>query len=574
MAPARANQSRVLIKGGKVVNHDFAEKADVYIEGGLINQVGENLSVPGGATVVDATGKLVIPGGIDAQTHMQLPLNGQVAIDDFYSGTRAAVAGGTTMIIDYVIPQKGEGLLSAYEKWRQWADSKVCVDFSFHVAVTWWSEQVKHDMETLVKEKGVNSFKMFMAYKDMFQLSDAQMIEVFKTCKDLGVVAIVHAENGDMVAELQKKMKSLGITGPEGHVYSRPEAVECEAVQRAITLGTVFSVPIFLPVSGKGASDVIRKARHEGQVVFGEALAASLGTDGTNYFNKSWSHAAGHVTCPPLRPDVTTPKYLMQQMAGGSLDCVGSDNCTFSTEQRALGKDDFTKIPSGVNGVEDRMSIVYTKGVKEGIIDECKFVDVTSTKAAQIFNLYPKKGRIAPGSDADVVVWDPNVKRTISKDTHHQAVNFNIFEGQEVFGKPVFVFSQGAAVLEDGTLRVTAGHGKYVNRKPNCSHVYSLLHQREQAHQPTAVNREGYTGQVADANASPAAPKTPSSGGISPRNESGDATARKTGPPAGQTDLHRSGFRLDGHQTDDDRPIRPSSRVIREPGGGSSINFG
>ncbi|XP_075266138.1 dihydropyrimidinase-like isoform X3 [Convolutriloba macropyga] len=593
MAPARSNQSRVLIKGGKVVNHDFAEKADVYIEDGVIQQVGKDLSVPGGATIVDATDKLVIPGGIDTHTHMQLPFMGQVAIDDFYSGTRAAVAGGTTMIIDFVIPQKGEGLLQAYDKWRQWADPKVCIDYSFHVAVTWWSEAVKEEMETLVRDKGVNSFKIFMAYKDVFQLNDTQMIEVFKTCKELGALAMVHAENGDMVAELQKQMKSMGITGPEGHAYSRPEIVESEAVQRVISMGSALKVPVFMQITGSSSADLIQRARHAGQVVFGEPIAASLGTDGTNYFHKCWAHAAGHVLSPPLRPDPTTPKYLMQQLANGNLDCVGTDNCTFSTEQKALGKDDFTKIPNGVNGVEDRMSVVWTKGVRDGLIDECKFVEVTSSKAAKIFNLYPKKGRIAPGSDADIVVWDPSVKRVISKETHHQAVNFNIFEGQTVYGKPAYVFSQGVAVLEDGNLRVSQGHGKYVSRKPNCSHVYNILRHREQTQKPEAVQRDAYSGAVADASFSSPVGKGANSaaggGGTSPRyggsgDENGPGSAgRKTGPPPGQTDIHKSGFRLDvslsrppnqSRQSDDDRPIRPSSRVNREPGGGSSFTFG
>jgi len=269
-------------------------------------------------------------------------------------------------------------------------------------------------------------------------------------------------------------------------------------------------------------------------------------------------------------------------MANGNLDCVGTDNCTFSTEQKALGKDDFTKIPNGVNGVEDRMAIVWTKGVKAGLIDECKFVEVTSSKAAKIFNLYPKKGRVAVGCDADIVVWDPNVKRVISKDTHHQAVNFNIFEGQTVYGKPTYVFSQGVAVLDDGTLRVSQGHGKYVSRKPNCSHVYNILKHREQTQKPEAVVREPYNGQVADSSfSSPAANKSGGGGGggTSPRyggagDENGGSSARKTGPPPGQTDIHKSGFRLDGRQADDDRPLRPSSRVTKDPGGGSSFSFG
>jgi dihydropyrimidinase len=572
MKPSASN--RVLIKGGKVVNDDYSQLADVYIEDGVIQQVGPSLSVPGGARIVDATDKIVIPGGIDTHTHMQLPFMGQVAIDDFYTGTRAAVAGGTTMIMDFVIPQKGEGLMQAYDKWRGWADPKVCIDYSFHVAVTWWSEGVKEDMEALVKDKGVNSFKMFMAYKDVFQLNDSQMIEVFKACRDIGALAMVHAENGDMVAELQKQVKSLGITGPEGHAYSRPEEVETEAVNRAIMLSGQQHCPLYVVhVMSKSAADAIIHHRQKGQVVFGEPIAASLGTDGSHYFNKCWRHAAGHVLSPPLRADPSTPKYLMQLLASGGLSCVGTDNCTFSSDQKAMGKDDFTKIPNGVNGVEDRMSVVWTRGVVNGILDENKFVAVTSSNAARIFNCYPKKGRIAVGSDADIVVWDPSVKRVISKDTHHQAVDFNIFEGQTVFGAPTFVFSQGVAVLDDGQLRVTAGSGKFVSCKPNCAHVFQLSKHREKTQMPQKVERDAYSGSVASGAGS--ATSTPTPGKPSSPRYSDDApsSARKA-VPSGQKDLHASSFQLTGEQDDDKAAARPSSRVLRAPGGGSSFAFG
>jgi dihydropyrimidinase len=524
---------------------------------------------------------------------MQLPFMGQVAIDDFYSGTRAAVAGGTTMIIDFVIPSKGEMPLAAYEKWRAWADPKVCIDYAFHVAITWWSEGVKEQMETLVRDKGINSFKIFMAYKDVFQLNDSQMIEVFKACKEFGALAMVHAENGDMVADLQKQMKSLGITGPEGHAMSRPEEVEHEAVTRAIMLSNMNHCPLYVVhVMSKSAADAIVDARKKGQVVFGEPIAASLGTDGSHYFHKCWAHAAGHVLSPPLRPDPSTPKYLMQQLASGGLSCVGTDNCTFNTDQKAMGKDDFTKIPNGVNGVEDRMSVVWTRGVHEGIFDECKFVEVTSTAAAKIFNMYPKKGRIAPGSDADIVIWNPTVKRVISKDTHHQAVNFNIFEGQTVYGAPTYVFSNGVAVLDDGVLRVSNGHGKFVSCKPNCGHVFNLMKHREKTQVPKGVDREPYAGTVAAAgdHASGAGNmSTPVRGAggdqvqnqhhsasqISPRySDDTPGSARKVGPQGGMKDMHKSGFKLTGEQEDDNRPIRASSRVLQPPGGGSSFTLG
>ena len=250
-------------------------------------------------------------------THMQLPFMGTVAIDDFYTGTRAALAGGTTMIIDFVIPPKNDSLLQCYDRWRSWADEKVCCDYSLHVAVTWWSAQVAKEMEVLCKEKGINSFKMFMAYKDVFMLRDDDMYHAFKQCKKLGALAQVHAENGDLIVEGAKRMLELGITGSEGqHEMCRPEEVEGEVTARAITIANQASCPLYVVhVMSKAAANAITQARQRGCVVFGEPIAASLGTDGRNYWHTCWRHAAGHVMGPPLRPDPSTPGFLMDLLA-------------------------------------------------------------------------------------------------------------------------------------------------------------------------------------------------------------------------------------------------------------------
>ncbi|XP_077383872.1 dihydropyrimidinase [Festucalex cinctus] len=487
----------ILIKGGKVVNEDVSVVSDVYIEKGKIVDVGPNLQIPEGVRIIDARDKLVIPGGIDAHTHMELAFMGTRTVDDFHTGTQAALAGGTTMIVDFVIPQKGKSLLEAYNSWRNAADKKVCCDYSLHVAVTWWSDQVKKEMEIIAKEKGVNSFKMFMAYKGLYMLQDSELYAAFAQCKNIGAIAQVHAENGDLIAEGAKKMLSMGITGPEGHEMCRPEEVEAEATQRAVTIASAVNCPLYVVhVMSKSAADVVSKARRDGRVVFGEPIAAGLGTDGTHYWHKDWAHAAFFVMGPPLRPDTSTPGYLMDLLANDDLSVTGTDNCTFSVCQKALGKDDFTKIPNGVNGVEDRMSVIWEKGVHSGKMDENRFVAVTSSNAAKIFNFYPQKGRIAKNSDADVVIWDPKASRKISAKTHHQAVDYNIFEGMECHGVPVVTISRGQVVYKDGKLKTTPGWGKFIHREPFAEFVYKRIKQRDQVCQPTAVIRQPYDGKV------------------------------------------------------------------------------
>jgi dihydropyrimidinase len=492
--------AKLLIKGGTVVNADHSFKADVYCEDGIIKQVGCDLQgIPDGVEVVDATGKLVMPGGIDSHTHFQLPFMGTVASDDFYTGTRAALAGGTTMIIDFVLGPKDESLLQCYDRWRGWADPKVCCDYSFHAAVTWWSEQVSKEMEVLVKEKGINSFKVFMAYPGVFMLRDNEILETFKRCRQLGCVAQVHAENGDVIAERSKDMIEMGITGPEGHEMCRPEEVEAEATLRAAVLGKQVNCPVYIVhVMSKSAADVVVAARNKGWVVYGEPIAASLGTDGTHYWNKCWHHAAAHVMGPPLRPDPTTPEYLMNLLASGALQVTGTDNCTFMKEQKALGKDDFRSIPNGLNGVEDRMSVVWEKGVSTGKLTPSQFVAVTSTNCAKIFNLYPRKGVIQVGSDADIVVWDGEATRKISASTHHQNVDFNIFEGMVCHGVPEVVISRGNVVVNHGNINVVRGSGRFIPCPPYPDFVYSRVHQREKVNQPQKVERDPYTGPVID----------------------------------------------------------------------------
>ncbi|CAH2248854.1 dihydropyrimidinase isoform X2 [Pararge aegeria] len=470
----QSSQNRLLIKNGQVVNYDGMEDADVYIEDGIIKQVGRNLIIPGGTRIIDATRKLVMPGGIDPHTHFELEMMGAKAADDFYKGTRAAVAGGTTTVLDFVLPEKGQSLVEAYNNWREKADNKVCCDYGLHVGVTWWSPSVKKEMQQLVAEHGINSFKMFMAYKDTWMLNDYDLCQAFETCAELKALPQVHAENGHIIARNTEKLLAAGVTTPEGHELSRDEEVEAEAVNRACVIANQMNSPLYIVhMMSKSAVDALRLARSkQKQPIFGETLAATVGTDGSHYKNACFRHAAAHVLSPPLRSDPYTPEAIIEALAVDDLQLIGSDNCTFNEKDKERGKDDFSKIPNGVNGVEDRMAVLWQKAVNSGLMDPCRFVAVTSTNAARIFNLWPAKGRVAVGSDADVVVWDPQLERTISAATHHHALNFNIFEGTHVVGSPQYVIVNGRVCLDDGELRVAEGLGKFLPTPANSPYVY------------------------------------------------------------------------------------------------------
>jgi dihydropyrimidinase len=477
----------ILIKGGTVVTADQSYRADVYCDDGIIQAIGENLDVPAGCEVVDAGDLLVMPGGIDPHTHMQLPFMGTVASEDFYTGTAAGAAGGTTSIIDFVIPNPQQPLMEAYNQWMQWAEKSAC-DYGFHVAVTWWDESVYKDMGTLVHEHGINSFKHFMAYKNAIMCEDETLINSFSRCLELGAMPTVHAENGDLVYHLQKQMLAKGISGPEGHPLSRPAEVEGEAANRAIRIAQALNVPIYaVHVSCEESLEAITRARNEGQRVYGEVLAGHLEIDDSVYRNKDFAYAAAHVMSPPFRPK-KHQEALWRGLQSGNLQTTATDHCCFCADQKAAGKDDFSLIPNGTAGIEDRMSIMWDSGVNTGRLTPNEFVAVTSTNAAKIFNIYPRKGSITVGGDADIVLWDANGTRTISAKTHHQKIDFNIFEGRTVKGIAVHTLSQGKLVWTNGDLRAVRGAGKYVKR-PAFSHAFDAVKKQAQMNKATAVDR-------------------------------------------------------------------------------------
>ncbi|MDP1696940.1 MAG: dihydropyrimidinase [Xanthomonadaceae bacterium] len=477
----------LIIRGGTVVNADRQFRADVYCADGVIKAVGENLEVPAGAQVIDAGGQYVMPGGIDPHTHMQLPFMGTVASEDFYSGTAAAMAGGTTTIIDFVIPAPQQRLMDAYRQWREWAE-KSASDYSFHVAVTWWDQSVHDDMGTLVREEGVNSFKHFMAYKNAIMADDEIMYQSFSRALTLGAMPTVHAENGELVYQLQRKLLAEGITGPEGHPLSRPPAAEGEAASRAIRFAEVIGVPLYIVhVSCKDALDEIIRARNAGLRVYGEVLAGHLLVDESVYRNPDFTFAAAHVMSPPFRAK-PHQEALWQGLQGGNLQTTATDHCCFCADQKAAGRDDFSKIPNGTGGVEDRMAVLWTHGVNSGRLTPEEFVAITSANAARIFNLYPRKGSISVGADADIVVWDPEASKTISAKTHHQQVDFNIFEGMQVRGLPSHTVSQGKLTWVQGDLRAERGAGRYLKR-PAYTSAFAALDKIATARKPTAVAR-------------------------------------------------------------------------------------
>lgn len=453
----------LVIRGGTIVNADGRQRADVYCEGGLIKEIGPDLDVPSDAEVIDAGGQFVMPGGIDPHTHMQLPFMGTVASEDFYTGTAAGLAGGTTMIIDFVIPDPQQKLMDAYRQWREWSE-KASADYSFHVAVTWWDESVHADMKTLVEEEGVNSFKHFMAYKGAIMATDEIMYHSFRRALELGAIVTAHAENGELVFQLQQELLAKGITGPQGHPLSRPPKVEGEAAHRVIQFADVLGVPVYLVhVSTKEALAHITRARSEGARVFGEVLAGHLLVDDSVYQNPDFDYAAAHVMSPPFRPK-DHQDALWRGLQSGNLQTTATDHCCFCADQKAMGKDNFTMIPNGTAGVEDRLTVLWTHGVNTGRLTVEEFVAATSTNAAQIFNIYPRKGSVSVGADADIVVWDPAATKTISKSTHHQNVDFNIFEGMAVTGLASHTVRAGKLVFADGDLRAEKGDGNYVKR--------------------------------------------------------------------------------------------------------------
>ena len=452
-----------VIKNGTIVTADLTYKADVLISDGRIIEIGPDLK---GHEQFDATGCYVMPGGIDPHTHLEMPFMGTYSADDFESGTRAALAGGTTMVVDFALPAPGQGLHDALQMWDNKSGRANC-DYSFHMAVTWWGEQVFDEMESVVRDRGINTFKHFMAYKGALMVNDDEMYASFSRLASLGAIAMVHAENGDVVAELSAKLLAEGNTGPEAHAYSRPPQVEGEAANRAIMIADMTGVPLYIVhVSCEEAHEAIRRAKMQGKRVWGEPLIQHLTLDESEYFNQDWDHAARRVMSPPFRNKMHQDG-LWAGLQSGSLSVVATDHCAFTTDQKRYGVGDFTKIPNGTGGLEDRMPMLWTHGVRTGRLTMNEFVALTSTNIAKILNCYPRKGAVLVGADADLVVWDPEKSKTITASAQQSAIDYNVFEGKEVTGLPRFTLTRGHVAVHDGDIRTQEGHGQFVKRAAN-----------------------------------------------------------------------------------------------------------
>ncbi len=453
-----------LIKGGTVVTHDRTYKANVFVQHDKIVAVGPDVSHDADH-IIDASGCYVMPGGIDPHTHMEMPFMGTHSSDDFDTGTAAALSGGTTMIVDFCLPSPGQGLIDTLQQWYQKA-GKARTDYSFHMAITWWGEQVFNEMPEVVN-RGINTFKHFMAYKGALMVDDDEMFASFQRCAEIGAMPLVHAENGDVVAHLQQKLLAEGNNGPEAHAYSRPPEVEGEAANRAVMIADQAGVPLYVVhVSCEQAHEAIRRARQKGMRVYGEPLIQHLVLDESEYANPDWDYAARRVMSPPFR-DKLNQDGLWAGLQAGSLQVVATDHCAFTTEQKRMGLGDFTKIPNGTGGLEDRLPVLWTRGVSTGRLTMNEFVAVTSTNIARILNIYPKKGAILPGADADLVIWDPTASKTIRADTQHSAIDYNVFEGIEVTGLPRLTLSRGRIAYNEGEVIAGNGDGEFVERPAN-----------------------------------------------------------------------------------------------------------
>ena len=456
----------ILIKGGTVLSSTGSVAADVVVDGERITAVVAPDSWPGNAdTVIDATGKYVLPGGIDGHTHMEMPFGGTFSADTFETGTTAAAWGGTTTIVDFAVQAKGSSLLSTLDKWHEKADGNCAVDYGFHMIVSDVNDGTLKEMDACI-DAGVNTFKMFMAYPGVFYSTDGEILLAMQRARANGGTIMMHAENGIAIDQLVAQALAAGRTDPVQHGLTRPPELEGEATSRAIALAGVTGAPLYIVhLSAAQALAAVAEARDTGQNVFAETCPQYLFLSIEDLARPDFE-GAKFVASPPLR-EKSHQGALWQGLRTNDLSVVSTDHCPFCfVEQKELGRGDFSKIPNGMPGVEHRMDLIF-QGVAGGELTLQRWVEVTSTTPARMFGLYPRKGVIAPGSDADIVVYDPSAKQTLSASTHHMNVDYSAYEGLEITGKVDTVLSRGRVVVDGDGWHGAKGHGRFLSRELN-----------------------------------------------------------------------------------------------------------
>ena len=450
----------VLIKNGRIITADADYIADIFIEVETIQTIGKNLTVSAD-TVIDAAGKLVMPGGIDPHVHLDMPFMGTYSSDNYETGTRAALYGGTTMVIDFVLQTQGKSLQSALNEWKGRSDSNCVGDYSFHMAVTDFNENTKKEIQHFIEEEGITSFKTFMAYKGALMIDDRQMIGLMEEVKKQGGLINVHATNGDMIDYLVQKHRAEGKLSPLYHYLSQPEVTEAEASERFVDMANFTGCPGYIVhLTCEGALNAVRNATRRNQKTFVETCIQYLIIDASLYEKED---GAKWVMSPPLR-EKKDQATLWAGINQGLVQVVATDHCPFMWEQKLMGKDDFSKIPNGHPAIENRMELLFSEGVVKNKITLNKYVEISSTNAAKIFGMFPRKGTIAVGSDADIVIMDPNQKHTLSAAAHHMNVDYSGYEGWEVTGKVKTVLLRGKVVIDDSNCLVEKGYGKFIKR--------------------------------------------------------------------------------------------------------------
>jgi dihydropyrimidinase len=454
----------LLIRNGEIVNVGSRVHADVFVENEIITSIGKNLEAPRNTEIIDATGKLVFPGFLDPHVHIYLPFMATSAKDTHETGSIAALIGGTTTYIEMCCPNRNDDALEGYQLWKSKAEGKSACDYAFHMSVTKFVKETESQLRQIVAD-GTASFKIFLAYKNFFGVDDGEMYQTLELARRLGVIVTAHCENAELVARLQQKLLKEGKTGPEWHEPSRPESVEAEGTGRFATfLENTQATGYVVHLSCEKALKAALNAKSRGVKLHVESVLPHFFLD-KSYAARPGVEGMKHVMSPPLRAK-HNQDVLWNALALGSIDTVGTDHCPFDTEQKLLGKDSFVDIPNGIPGIEDRVNLLYTHGVKRGRLELVRFVDAASTRAAKLFGLFPRKGTIAVGSDADLVVYDPAYRGVISARSHHVNNDYNGFEGMEIEGRPSVVTVRGKIQVRDGKFIGERGRGRMLKREP------------------------------------------------------------------------------------------------------------